>query len=404
MSNKIKLKRCLIRSLFAILCAAVLFLALHAWEYHEYTVHFNQKLAALVTALQEQYPGVNETEILRILNSDRNESTQIFEKYGIDLARDSVIVSNNTTHMAFSAACAALLFAACALLLWIFMAYQKDRDKDLADITEYIRQINQKNYELDIDTISEDELSILKHEIYKTTVMLKEAADNSEEDRRNLKRSLEDISHQLKTPLTSILVMLDNLMDDPEMDSGTRDEFIRSIRREAVNINFLVQALLKLSKLDAAAIHFMREENSLRDLIDETVRNVSALCDLRNVRIEIDGSDPACIVCDRKWQIEALTNIVKNCVDHSREGEKVQIRYSQNSIYAMIEISDSGEGISPKDLPHIFERFYRGENAAPESIGIGLALSRTIINEDNGTVSVDSDENGTVFKVRYYTL
>ena len=251
---------------------------------------------------------------------------------------------------------------------------------------------------------TEDELSILKNEIYKTTVTLREAADNSNADKLNLKKSLEDISHQLKTPLTSILVMLDNIIDDPEMDAEVREEFIRSIKRETVNINFFVQAILKLSRFDSNTIHFIKEKIDLRALIDDIVQNVSALCDLRNITVAVEDECSAAIVCDRKWQTEAITNILKNSVDHSRDGGMVLIHCSQNTVYSMIEITDFGEGISEKDLPHIFERFYKGDNASPDGVGIGLALSKSIIEEDNGTVSVDSDSNGTRFRIKYFTL
>lgn len=198
--------------------------------------------------------------------------------------------------------------------------------------------------------------------------------------------------------------MLDNIIDDPEMDAGIHEDFIRSIKKETVNINFFVQAILKLSRFDSNTIHFNKEKAALRSLIVDTVRNVSVLCDLRGVTVAIDGESDTEIECDRKWQTEAITNILKNSVDHSFEGGKVVIRYSRNNIYSMIEIADFGEGICEKDLPHIFERFYKGENESPDSIGIGLALSKSIIEEDNGTISVNSDKNGTRFKIKYFTL
>ena len=284
----------------------------------------------------------------------------------------------------------------------IFLSYNKKKEKDINDITKYIEEINKKNYELQIDSITEDELSILKNEIYKTTIMLKESAENSNQDKINLKKSLEDISHQLKTPLTSILILLDNLIDDPNMNAETRNDFITDIKREIININFLVQAILKLSKFDANTIHFIKQEITLNEIIEEAVKNVSTLCDLRNIKIEIIGDENAKIICDAKWQIEAITNILKNSIEHSQDNHKIVVKYEKNSIYSNIEIQDFGDGISQKDLKHIFERFYKGENASKESIGIGLALSKTIIEEDNGTISVDSNENGTKFTIKYY--
>lgn len=149
----------------------------------------------------------------------------------------------------------------------VFLKYNKSKDKKLAEITRYIEEINNKNYKLDIDDNTEDELSILKNEIYKTTVMLKEVAENSRLDKANLKDSLSDISHQLKTPLTSITIMLDNILDNKDMDEDTRNDFIKDIKREIINVNFLVETLLKLSKLDANSIKFINKEEDIRKAI-----------------------------------------------------------------------------------------------------------------------------------------
>lgn len=404
MSNKTKLKKYLIISLIAALCILFLFSVLNIIEYRVYTKNFNQKLNDIVATVTEKYPDVSENELIEILNGRKTGDPSILNKYGIDIENDSVVLDNIVAHRLFLIINTVLLLCGVAVLLFVFLKYDRSKSKDIADITRTIEQINKRNYELDIDSISEDELSILKNEIYKTTVTLREAADKSNADKLNLKKSLEDISHQLKTPLTSILVMLDNIIDDPEMDDDVREEFIRSIKRETVNINFFVQAILKLSRFDSNTIHFIKEKTDLRALIDDVVQNVSALCDLRNITVAVEGECSAEIVCDRKWQTEAITNILKNAVEHSRKNGKVVVRCSRNTAYTMIDITDSGKGISEKDLPHIFERFYKGENTSPDSIGIGLALSKSIIEEDNGTVSVDSDENGTRFKIKYFTL
>ena len=252
--------------------------------------------------------------------------------------------------------------------------------------------------------MSEDELSILKNEIYKTTIMLKEAADNSNKDRIKLKKSLEDISHQLKTPITSILIMLDNIIEDPDMDASVRNDFIIDIKRNVANINFLVQTLLKLSKFDSNTVNFIKQENELENIAKESIQNVASLCDLKNINIELNIKNNSKIVCDLKWQIEAITNLLKNAIEHSKDNEKVVITVDSNNVYSMIEIQDLGDGIAEKDLPHIFERFYKGENSTSESIGIGLALAKTIIEQDNGNISVDSDGNGTRFIVKYFKL
>lgn len=382
----------------------ILFSVLNILEYRTETDNFNQKLNGVVAAVKERYPDVPENELIEILNSGKSGDTALLDKYGIDIKSDSVVAENISAHRMFLFINAVLFICAAAVLLFLFLMYDRSRSKDIAEITRTIEQINKRNYELSIDSISEDELSILKNEIYKTTVTLREAADNSNADKLNLKKSLEDISHQLKTPLTSILIMLDNLIDDPEMDPDIREDFIRSIRRETVNINFFVQTILKLSRFDSNTIRFIKEKTDLRTLIGDAVQNVSALCDLRNVTVDVGGECETEIVCDRKWQTEAITNILKNAIEHTRDDGKVVIRCSRNTAYTAIEIADFGEGIPEKDLPHIFERFYKGENTSPDSFGIGLALSKSIIEEDNGTVSVDSDPTGTRFKFKYFTF
>jgi signal transduction histidine kinase len=291
-----------------------------------------------------------------------------------------------------------------AVLISIFLKYNNSKDKEISEITKYIEEINRKNYTLHIDEISEDELSILKNEIYKTTIMLKENAENSLTDKKNLKKSLEDISHQLKTPLTSILIMLDNLIDDTNMDSNMREEFIRDIKKEVTNINFLVQSILKLSKFDSNTISFSKEKIYLKEIVEEAVKKLSSLCDLRNINIEISGDNKAQITGDFMWQVEAISNIVKNCVEHSNSNEKIIINYEQNNIYSSISIQDFGEGILKEDLPHIFERFYKGKNSTEGGIGIGLALAKTIIEEGNGSIDVKTSKNGTKFIIKYFKV
>lgn len=404
MKNKIRLKQYFISTLIVAICLFVLFLALNIYEYHTYTNNFNNKIGAIVNVIKDKYPEITDKEIITILNSNDFESNDFFTKYGIDINNKSVLLNNDKDYHTFLIVNMSFLTITIIALLIIYIRYNHKKENDIKDIIKCIEQINKKNYELQIDSISEDELSILKNEIYKTTIMLKESAENSNKDKLNLKKSLEDISHQLKTPLTSILVMLDNIIEDPDMDINIRNDFVRDIKRNVVNINFLVQALLKLSKFDANTVHFIKQENDLKAIIKESIKNVSPLCDLRNINIEFNAKDKSKIVCDAKWQIEAITNIIKNAIDHSKNNSTVTIDLSNNNVYSMIEIIDKGEGISKKDISHIFERFYKGENSTSDSIGIGLALAKTIIEEDNGSISVESNKIGTKFTIKYFKL
>ncbi|MBQ6495418.1 MAG: HAMP domain-containing histidine kinase [Bacilli bacterium] len=404
MKNKIRLKQYIISTFIVSICLFVLFLALNIYEYKTYTNNFNNKIGAIISVIKDKYPEITDKEIAEIINSDEFETNDFFTKYGIDINNKSILIKNDKDYHIFLVINMSFLTITIIILLILYIRYNHKKENDIKDIIKCIEQINKKNYELQIDSISEDELSILKNEIYKTTIMLKESAENSNKDKINLKKSLEDISHQLKTPLTSILVMLDNIIEDPDMDINIRNDFVRDIKRNVVNINFLVQALLKLSKFDANTVHFIKQENDLKTIIKESIKNVSPLCDLRNVNIEFNAKDKSKIVCDAKWQIEAITNIIKNAVDHSKNNSTVTINLSNNNVYSMIEIIDKGEGISKKDISHIFERFYKGENATSDSIGIGLALAKTIIEEDNGNINVESNKTGTKFIIKYFKL
>ena len=404
MKNKIRLKQYIISTFIVSICLFVLFLALNIYEYKTYTNNFNNKIGAIISVIKDKYPEITDKEIAEIINSDEFETNDFFTKYGIDINNKSILIKNDKDYHIFLVINMSFFTITIIILLILYIRYNHKKENDIKDIIKCIEQINKKNYELQIDSISEDELSILKNEIYKTTIMLKESAENSNKDKLNLKKSLEDISHQLKTPLTSILVMLDNIIEDPDMDINIRNDFIRDIKRNVVNINFLVQALLKLSKFDANTVHFIKKEYNLKNIVDESIKNVSPLCDLRNINIEFNAKDKSKIVCDAKWQIEAITNIIKNAIDHSEDNSTVTINSSNNNVYSMIEIIDKGEGISKKDISHIFERFYKGENATSDSIGIGLALAKTIIEEDNGSISVESNKIGTKFIIKYFKI
>ena len=404
MKNKLRLKQYITSTLIVFICLFVMFLILNIYEYKTYTKNFNNKISAIVTLVKDRYPEITDKEIIEIINSNKQSDDSFFLKYGIDIDNKAVLLENDKSYHTFLLINMSFLIITIASLCILYFRYNYKRKNDIKDIIKYIEQINRRNYELEIDTISEDELSILKNEIYKTAVMLKEAALNSNKDKLNLKKSLEDISHQLKTPLTSILVLLDNLIDEPDMDSSIRNDFIIDIKRNVININFLVQALLKLSKFDANTVHFIKKENDLEMIVKEAIKNVSTLCDLRNINIRLNILENAKVECDAKWQIEAITNIIKNAIEHSKDNSSIIINIDNNRVYSKIEVIDFGDGISKRDIKHIFERFYKGENATSNSIGIGLALAKTIIEEDKGTIAVESNESNTKFTIKYFKL
>lgn len=402
MKNKIELKKMCITSCIVIIIFLITFSILIYKQYKTYTYNFNQKIAGIIDNVLEKYPDIEKREIVEILNSSDKTNNEILREYGIELDKDSVILENNTDFQKFIIIDVSTLIVFILILSIIVFKYNHSESKKINEITKYIEEINRGNYKLNIEENTEDELSILKNELYKITIMLKEVAENSQKDKTTLKDSLSDISHQIKTPITSILIMLDNILSDENMPEDIKKDFIKDIKREIMNIKFLVESILKLSKIDSNSIKFIKKEVFIKDIINEAVKNVSMLSELKNIEIIVSGDDSIKTICDLKWQVEAITNILKNCIEHSYENKKIYINYNQNNMYTELKIEDNGTGIDAKDLPHIFERFYKGKNSSSDSVGIGLALSKSIIESNNGYIQVDSELNkGTTFIIKY---
>lgn len=402
MKNKIELKKMCITSCIVAIIFLIIFSILIYKQYKTYTYNFNQKIAGIVDNVLEKYPDIEKREIVEILNNSDRTNNEILREYGIELDKDSVILENDIDFQKFIIIDISTLIVFILILSIIFFKYNHSECKKINEITKYIEEINRGNYRLNIEENTEDELSILKNELYKITVMLKEVAENSQKDKTTLKDSLSDISHQIKTPITSILIMLDNILSDENMQEDIKKDFIKDIKREIINIKFLVESILKLSKIDSNSIKFIKKEVFIKDIIDEAVKNVSMLSELKNIEIIVSGDDSIKTICDLKWQVEAITNILKNCIEHSYENRKIYINYNQNNMYTELKIEDNGTGIDVKDLPHIFERFYKGKNSSSDSVGIGLALSKSIIESNNGYIQVDSELNkGTTFIIKY---
>lgn len=365
-------------------------------------IRYNQTLNSIIYQVSIKYPLVNNKDIIEILDG-KVISQNVLKEYGIDIDDDYLILNSKKDYIQSLIINNTIIIIFIILFILISFINKKNQSKKIKEITNLIEQINRKNYYLNIDNNTEDELSILKNEIYKTTIMLKEEAYNSNKDKDNIKKSIEDISHQLKTPLTSISIMLDNIIDDPDMDANVRNDFINDINREINNINFLVKSLLKLSRFDINAVNYNNDFNNIKLIVNKVVNNVSTLSDLKNIKIDLNIKNDFNIYCDFNWQVEALTNIVKNSIEHSFKDKNIIINASDEKLYSKIEITNYGIGINDKDIKHIFDRFYKGENSNEDSFGIGLSLAKTIIEKNNGKISVLSKKNDkTTFTIKYY--
>ena len=372
---------------------------LNVMLYYHVNKNYNNKIVNIISTIKEKYPEIKDDEIFDVIKN--NVKINTFNRYSFDLDGIVLIKENKTIFVSYFIILLFIYLIICLVYLTIIINNDKRKDKEINEVIKIIEEINNKNYSFKMKDINEEDLSLLKNEIYKTTIMLNEISEISKKDKKELEESLEDISHQLKTPLTSILIMIDTLLDDEDMDQNTREDFLRNMKREVMNINFLVKSILKLSRLDTNTVKFISKKESVKEIINEAILNVSLLSDLKNVKIETNLSD-SFIICDYKWQIEALTNILKNSIEHSYENNKVLIESSENNAYVKIIIKDFGTGIAKEDINHIFERFYKGKDSDYDSIGIGLALSKSIIEKQNGKISVESSDDGTTFTIKYF--
>lgn len=395
MKNKKKYSKLI---MFTLITFGIIIL-LNVMLYYHVNKNYNNKIVNIISTIKEKYPEIKDDEIFGIIKN--KVKTNTFNRYSFDLDGIVLIKENKTIFVSYFIILLFIYLIICLVYLTIIINNDKRKEKEINEVIKIIEEINNKNYSFKMKDINEEDLSLLKNEIYKTTIMLNEISEISKKDKKELEESLEDISHQLKTPLTSILIMIDTLLDDEDMDQNTREDFLRNMKREVMNINFLVKSILKLSRLDTNTVKFISKKESVKEIINEAILNVSLLSDLKNVKIETNLSD-SFIICDYKWQIEALTNILKNSIEHSYENNKVLIESSENNAYVKITIKYFGSGIAKEDINHIFERFYKGKDSEYDSIGIGLALSKSIIEKQNGKISVASSDDGTTFTIKYF--
>ena len=300
----------------------------------------------------------------------------------------------------FSKICAVLCLTLGIILTMIFAVVTKRRYKNLNDLNDYLSLVCKGIYDMNIDDNTEGELSILKNNLYKVITLLQSKNEYLKNDKLYLADSIADISHQLKTPLTSMMMMCELLENEENPDK--RQEFVAVINNQLSKMKWLITNILKISKLDADATEFKREEVSISKVLDDSLKPFVLTAELKNIAIQ-DNANDFVFNGDESWTVEAVSNIVKNCLEHTNDGGKIIIASDSTNLYNKLTISDNGCGIAEEDLPHIFERFYHGKNSSKESVGIGLALAKTVFEKENASVSVESKQGrGSVFEIRFY--
>lgn len=398
--------------------SVVTYISWISWYTHKYKNMENTYIRCIMENVINQYPDLDMEEIAIILNKSYSElesSTtseefdSILRKNGItdntfyikdmsDIRNVNIIVSTSIIGVM------SVLFIICLCM------YLRRRKKDIFELQDYMDKISRGNYELEINDNSEDELSSLKNSLYKIMVYMKEQADSARIKKVMLAQSVSDISHQLKTPLTSTQVLLDNLNDNPDMDYSTRKKFIYEALNQVNGMSWMIVSMLKLSRIDAGVVEFNNENISINKIIEEAVGNLEVIAEIKNVNIEknidnrnedeLNKSD-IYIKGDYNWNREALQNIIKNAIEHSNDKGTVKINITDNDVYTAVYITNRGEKLSDKQQKQIFERYYSEAKYEDNSMGIGLPLAKAVIEKQGGYISVESDDEETVFIVKY---
>ena len=289
---------------------------------------------------------------------------------------------------------------AAAGLIIINLVSTAHRYSKISSFAKEINQVLHGDSSTSFSDYSEGELAVLHSEIHKMTVRLREQQQTLQKDKCYLADSIADISHQIRTPLTSINLMLE-LLASSNTSAERRSELIMELRTMLDRIEWLITALLKISKLDTGTVQLKKETISLLQLIKNSSEPLLIPFELRDIYLSVKAEGN--FTGDISWTCEAIGNILKNCMEHTPRGGRIEINCCENALYSQIEIKDSGPGIPSEDIPRIFERFYKGKNSDKNSFGIGLALARTIISSQNGTVKAENARpNGALFTLRFY--
>ena len=390
--KKDNIKIFLVLSLILVAIVILFSISILNIQYKSYKSQMYNSLSAITNVLIAENPE-KEVEIINAVKSinenDVENGKKILAKYGIgenstiEVEQIGKIINQNK-------AINILIFVlGFSLLIVLFVVFLALRERKIKNIIQYLKDLQNNIYSLKIEENTEGELSELQNQIVKITIMLNKQAETMKKDKKELNVALSDISHQIKTPLTSINIMLDIIKED-EIDENLKREYLHQITKQLDSINWLITVILKLSRLESGMVEFAREDIDVKILLEDIKKQMAVALEIKNQNLYLKVQANCHMIGDYNWTKEALTNIVKNCIEHTAENKNIYIEVEENCLYLQIIIKDEGEGISKEDLPNIFKRFYKGKDSSKESFGIGLALAKTIIEKQNGEIRVQS--------------
>lgn len=403
LKNK-EVRELILIEIIVLIIGIVSILLLNKYSYETYKEAIIENNLYIIDSIISKHPELENEVIDGIINHDisKSESYEILNKYGLDRL-DTVDYLNDNSYINKSIRKYNIIYISILIIIVfsILIIYINKIYNKIRKLSIYTNDILNNKYNMDIREYSEGDISNLKNDLYKMTIKLKEQNELSLKDKIYLQDTLSDISHQLKTPLTSMYVINELLYDD-KLNKSLKKELLNKSKKGLERIEWLITSLLKMSRLDSGSEKLILERVKLINIINKTIEPIRIPLELKNINLNVSCNSDIKVNVDVNWTTEALINILKNAMEHTLENGNINIVCSDNPLYTMISISDDGCGISKKDLPHIFERFYKGMSNK-ESIGIGLNMSKKIIENENGNISVKSKENeGTTFIIKLF--
>ena len=392
--NKLYIKTTIIFIIFLILG---LILNFHMYKQHEEELYNSNN--KIIANLLLKHPELKD-EIISIMTTDV-DTENVLREYGIDEYSDLSFIKENNSYkqkIIYYNLSYFLIFIITNYIIVIFNNYKLT--KEITKINKYMDKVLNGDYSIDIRDYNENKLSLLKNDLYKLVVRLKKQHEKELNDKLYLKDFLSDISHQLKTPLTSMYVINDIL--EKEEDKLKRKEFLSKNKTQLERIEWLISSLLKMATIESGTTKLLKTNVNIKDLINKSLQPINIRLELKDININIEGNKNITFNLDFNWMREALLNILKNAYEYTPYGGSININYEDNPLYLMIKITDSGIGINKNEIKNIFKRFYK-VNKDSDGVGIGLNMASKIIEMHDGKIIVTSKPNlGTTFEIRLY--
>lgn len=335
------------------------------------------------------------------------EAKEILKSYGYD--DELSVLINEVTNKFYTEILVIfipIIILFTIILYLIFIKELKDIYVQVDNIVKNISDTSNGKFKKIEPKYEEGDVAILTTSLNYMGERVNNSIQKLKEDKDNLKDFLSDISHQLKTPLASLVMFTDLMKENEDMPKEDRAKFLEKCDEQEVRMEWLIMNLLKVGRLEAGAINFKRERQPLRETIELAVSSLVGEAERKNQKLIVTGDLDCQVIHDREWLGEAISNITKNAIEHTQDGGEIEIRVSEGKIIKNIYIKDNGPGISKDIRKKVFKRFYKGESSTdPKSIGIGLSLSKSIVEELGGEIRLISEEGeGTVFIISFIEM